>query len=318
MAIKVNENGVIITKDGKISCDCCDPDLPPAGSVATFRPKWIDPCSYFIDGQSEGDYDFHTTRFQQKQFFTEVYGPDSAINKCSGCLNPSSEHQGCCVFETRTSTIQRKEDPDPFSQCTGTSTREITGNCVPCENASASEPYWSSETVGSNEVTALDELAGADFADWTPQSFPIYLSPSQEFARNVATTMWENFYEKESRIYQQEAYTAVKIQFLIPSKTYDWKIEIREYLDGGTSAGDPWTPTGQLQEVSGSFDTDADGKIIDPGGFYSGKTDFNYSYSLPSPDEVEGSQIWTQLPMVEGRVYRQEGVSYTVKNSTIA
>jgi len=311
MAIKVNQNGVIITKGGKISCDCCE-DLLPAGSVAIFRPKWIYPCSYFIDGQSEGDYDFHTTRFQQKQFFTEVYGPDSFVNKCSGCLGSSSAYQGCCVFETRTQTIERKEDPDPFSQCTGTNTREITGNCVPCENASASTPYWSSETEGSNEVTALDELAGADFGDWTSRSFPIYLSPSQEFARNVPTTTWENFYERDLRIYHQEAYTAVKIQFLTPSKTYNWKIKIREYLDGGTSAGDPWTPTGELQEVEGSFDTDADGKIIDPDGFYDGKTDFNYSYSLPSPDEEGGSQIWTQLPAVAGRVYRQEGVGYTV------
>tara|TARA_R110002073_G_scaffold97699_3_gene224418 strand:+ start:730 stop:1674 length:945 start_codon:yes stop_codon:yes gene_type:complete len=314
MAIKVNENGVIITKDGKISCDCCDPDLPPAGSVSIFRPKSIDPCSYFIDGQSEGDYDFHTTRFQQKQFFTEKYGPDSLVNKCSGCENPSSEHEGCCVFETRTETIERKEDQNLFIPCTSTNTREVTGNCVPCEKASASTPYWSSETEGSNEVTALDELEGADFADWTSRSLPLYLLPSQGFYRNIATTTWENYYSQDYRIYQQEAYTAVKIQFLIPSKTYNWKIGIREYLEGGTSAVDPWTPTGPLQEVGGSFNTDADGKIINPGGFYSGKTDFNYSYPLPSPDGEGGDQIWTQLPTVEGRVYRQEGVSYTVTN----
>ena len=311
MPIKLNENGAIIVKDGKVSCSCCEPVV--VSSVSIFRAKYIDPCSFFLDGQSAGDYDFHTTRFQQKQFFRERYGPDPLVNKCFGCWRPSSELEGCCVFDTRTETIERKENQSPFTPCESTNTTEVTGDCAPCINASASTPYWSSEITGSREVTAVDELEGADFGDWTHTSVPMYLSPPQGYLSSVAITTFENFYSQDYRMYQQDAYVALKIQFLLPSKLYEWKIEIQEYVGGGTSANNPWTPDENgVQYSEGSFETNSLGEIIDPDGFYDGKTDFNWSYALPSPDEESGGEIWTQLPMVAGRVYRHVGSSYTV------
>jgi len=316
MSIKTDSNGVIKTRDGKISCICCDPLLPASGFVSIFRNKTIDPCSFFLDGQSEGDYDFHTTRFQQTQFFKEEYGPHPTINKCSGCLGPDSGLEGCCIFETRTQTIERREDPDPFSQCSSTNTTEVTGNCVPCINASAETPIWSSEIQGSNEVTAEDELNGADFGDWTPQSIPMSLSPAQDFQRRNPITTFENFYYQDSRIYQQDAYVVLKIQYLLPNKLYRWKMKIQEYTGGGTSSNDPWKPNGEIQYSEGSFSTNSLGGIIDPGGFYDGKTDFNFTYSPPSPDDEEYGNLWTQLPMVLGRVYGYDnsGSGYTVSD----
>lgn len=316
MSIKTNSNGVITTRGGKISCLCCDDNLPPPSSVSIFRAKAIDPCSFFLDGQSEGDYDFHTTRFQQTQFFREKYGPDQSVNKCGGCLNPSSGLAGCCIFKTRTRTRERREPPDPFAQCSTTNTTEVTGNCVPCINASAETPLWESEIEGSNEVTAVDELGGADFGDWTYRSVPVNLSPPQEFQRSVAVTTWENFYSQEYNVYQQDAYVAIKIQFLLPNKLYRWEMKIQEYKDGGTSSNDPWTPNEDAVQYSeGSFKTNELGQIIDPGGFYDQKTDFNWYYTLPSPDEEFGSEVWTQLPMVVGRVYRHVDSSYTVSDA---
>tara|TARA_R110002074_G_scaffold378468_1_gene556263 strand:- start:171 stop:1130 length:960 start_codon:yes stop_codon:yes gene_type:complete len=317
MAIKVNENNVIITKGGKISCRCCEPLLPTSGFASIFRNKRTDPCSFFLDGQSEGDYDFHTTRFQQRQFFRERYGPNSFVNKCFGCWQPSSELEGCCVFDTRTETKNPKENPTPFVQCEGTNTTVVTGDCVPCINASATTPYWSSEIEGSNEVTAEDELNAANFGDWTSRSITMHLSPQQSFYRKNPITTFENFYYQDSRIYQQDAYVVLKIRYLVPSKLYEWKIKIQEYTGGGTSSGDPWEPNGEIQYSTGSFETDELGEIIDPDGFYDGRTDFNWSYSPPQPDDEDYGDVWTQLPMVIGRVYGYDNSEsgYTVSNA---
>lgn len=317
MSIKTDSNGVIKTRGGKISCICCDPLLPASGFVSIFRNKTIDPCSFFLDGQSEGDYDFHTTRFQQTQFFTEEYGPHPSVNRCFGCWRANTELEGCCIFETHTRTRERREPPDPFAQCSTTNITEVTGNCVPCINTSAETPFWSSETLGSNEVTAEDELNGADFGDWTSQSIPMSLSPAQDFQRRNPITTFENFYSQEYRVYQQDAYVVLKIQYLLPNKLYEWKIKIQEYKDGGTSSNDPWTPNeDEVQYSEGFFTTNELGQIIDPDGFYDGKTDFNFTYTPPYPEDEEYGNLWTQLPMVLGRVYGYDnsGSGYRVSN----
>jgi hypothetical protein len=310
--------------NNSFECDFCDqqliPDGIPAGTKSRFRFKRTTSCYYYgeppglsIDESNEL-YGFHTERYRQWEAVREYYAP--AQGECGGCSAAGGGvwgYAGCCKYRSYHYTRSRNE----LGQCQTESDNEIL-NCVECQYTSSDfgNQFYESDTTYSDPVTTVDELEEIPFSGWRDTSdWYSRMIPQQDISRRVAMTYWQNYYTQDSYFQQQQAYAAVSIgPYLNPNKRYTWELGITEWRGGDTpDRYQYWTPSGPTQYVTGFFTTNGDG-IINSGGFHNGKDNFNYSGDLPNPDETGGQNVWVELPMVVGRMYRQSSSAYFMED----